>query len=39
MPNVFGTVDDISIAGFNEQGKDHDKTSDRVLQICRQENL
>ena len=39
MQNVFGFADDILIAGFDEQGKDHDETLHKVLQICRQENL
>ena len=34
MPNVFGSADDILIAGFNEQGKDHDETLDKVLWRC-----
>ena len=37
MPN--GTVDDILIAGFYEQGKDHNETLDKVLWVCRQEIL
>ena len=38
-PNVFGTADDISIAGFNEQSKDHNEKLNKVLLICRQANL
>ena len=29
MPNVFSIADDILIAGFDEQGKDHDATLDK----------
>ena len=39
MPNSFNIVDDILIAGLDEQGKDHDKTLDKVVQISRQANL
>ena len=39
MPNVFSIADDILIAGFDEQGKDHNETLNEVLQIYRQENL
>ena len=39
MPNVFRIGDDILIAGFDEQGKDHEETLDKVLWICRQANL
>ena len=39
MPNAFSNANDILIAGFNEQGKDHDATLDKVLRSCRQENL
>ena len=31
MPNVFGITDDIVIAGFNEQDKDHNETLNKVL--------
>ena len=31
MPNVFSIADGILIAGFREQGKDHDETLDKVL--------
>ena len=37
MPNVFGIADDISIAGFNEQGRDHDAILDEVHRICMQQ--
>ena len=39
MQKVFGIADDILIAGFSKQGRDHNKTLDKVLWICRQENL
>ena len=39
MTNVFGIGQDILIAGFNEWGKDHDKTLEKVLQVCRQANV
>ena len=35
MPNVFGTVDDILAAGFNDLGRDHDATLGKVLRIYR----
>ena len=38
MPNVFGITDIILIADFDEQGRDHIATLDRVLKICRQAN-
>ena len=34
MPNVFGIADEILIAGSHEQGKNHNETLDKVLQIC-----
>ena len=39
MPNVLSIADDILIAGFDEQGKDHDETPDKVFQTCRQADL
>ena len=39
MPNVFGVADMILITGFDEWSKDHDKTLEKVLHICRQVNL
>ena len=39
MPNVFDIADDILIAGFDEQGKDHDETLYKVLLVCRRANL
>ena len=31
MPNVFGIVDDILVAEYEADGRDHDKTLQRVL--------
>ena len=39
MPNVFSNADDILIAGFNEQSKDHDETLHKVFWVFRHENL
>ena len=39
MPNVFGTADDILVAGYEADGRGHDETVQRVLQRCRQVNL
>ena len=39
MPNVFHISDDILIAGFDKQSKDHGETLNKVLRICRQANL
>ena len=39
MPNVFSIADDILIAGYNKQDKDHDETLDKVLRVCKQANL
>ena len=30
---------DILIAGFDEQGRDHDDILEKVSQVCRQSNL
>ena len=38
-PNVFSIADDILIAGFNEQSKDHDEILENVLKVCSQANL
>ena len=35
MPNVFGTADDILVAGYEADGNGHDETVWRVLQRCR----
>ena len=34
MPNVFGIADDMLIICFDEQGKDHDETLEKVLQYA-----
>ena len=39
IPNVFGIADDILIAGFHADGRDHDASLEQVLQRCRQANL
>ena len=39
MSSVFDIADDILIAGFEEWGKDHDKTLENMLWVCRQVNL
>ena len=31
MPNIFSIADDILIAGFGEQGEDHNAMLDKVL--------
>ena len=36
LPNKFSIADDILVIGYQADGKDHDKTLQRVLQICRQ---
>ena len=36
--NMFGIADDILIASFDEQGKDHNETL-KILCVCRQTNL
>ena len=38
MPNVFRTADDTLIAGFDEQGRDHNSILHKVLRIYRQAN-
>ena len=38
LPNVFSIADDILAAGYESDGKDHDKTVWKVLQRCRQVN-
>ena len=37
LPNVFGIVDYMLIAGYYDSGLDHDRTLCRILQICRKE--
>ena len=39
MPNFFIVANGILIAGFDEQGRNHDATLDKVLRVCRQANL
>ena len=39
MSNVFGIADDILVAGYEADSRDHDETVQRVLQRCRQVNL
>ena len=39
MPDVFGIADDILVAGYSTDGKDHDDRVQRVLQRCREVNL
>ena len=39
LPNVFSIADGILVAGYEADGKDHDKTVLRVLQRCTQVNL
>ena len=37
--NIFGIVDDILVAGYEADGKDHDEMVQRELQRCRPVNL
>ena len=39
MPNVSGIGDDILVVGYEEDGRDHNKTVQKVLQRCRKVNL
>ena len=39
MPNAFGIADDILVACYEADGRDHDKTIQRVLHRNRQVNL
>ena len=39
LPNEFSIADKILVVGYKADGKDHEKTVQRVLQICRQVNL
>ena len=34
LKNVSGIADDILIAGYDDDGTDHDKTVCRILLIC-----
>ena len=36
LSNVFIIADDILIADFDWQGRDHEKTLENALQVCRQ---
>ena len=33
IPNVIGIVDETLITGFDQQGKDHDETLEKVLWV------
>ena len=39
MPNVFGIADDILVAGYYDDGTDHDALVHKVLQWCEEVNL
>ena len=39
IPNVFSIADEILISDFDEQGRDHDATLDKVLRVCMQANM
>ena len=39
LPNVFGIANGILVVGYEANGKDHNETLQRVVQICRQVNL
>ena len=39
IPHIFGIADDILIAAFDVDGRDHDVSLQQVLQRCRQDNL
>ena len=36
MPNVFDIADDILVAGYDTDAKDHDDMVQRVLQRCKE---
>ena len=38
-PTVFGIVDGILNAGFDERTKEHDETMENVLWVCMHANL
>ena len=38
-PNVFHIVDDILVVGYGDNGRDDNKTVQKVLQRCREVNL
>ena len=39
MPGIFDIADDHLQTGFDEEGKDHDKTLDKVIWVCRKANV
>ena len=39
MSNVFSIADDILISGFVEQDKDHNATINKLVRVCRWENV
>ena len=39
IPNVFGITDDILVVGYEDDGRDPNKTVQKVLQRCREVNL
>ena len=39
MPNVFGTVDNTLIVGYDNDGRDHDEAVQKMLQWCSKVNL
>ena len=39
IPNVFGIMDDILVAGYDDSGADHDAVVHKVLQRCIEVNL
>ena len=39
MSNIFGISDDILIASFDKQSRDHEETLDKVLWVCKQANV
>ena len=38
-PNLFGIANDILVLGHDSDGRNHDNTSQKLLQICKQGNL
>ena len=34
LPNVFSIADDILIVGYDDNGRDHNRTLRKVVQIC-----
>ena len=39
MPNIFGIADDILVIAYEDNGRDHDDTVQKVLQRYRKVNL